>query len=162
MVDVGGAAWAFDNIPPRRILPSSKVPEGRPAGSVQEPKETEGLGGIVDNSDAKIEWKKGIKGQGDKWGDYVGEQNPDLLELPPNSKTFDHFNPITGEAISEKAMNTLCVGYIKYPQRIFARLKSYVDAAVDYEPRRESDLAPTKIESKTIHLAIPEYTSPTQ
>lgn len=162
MVDVGGAAWAFDNIPPRRILPSTKVPEGRPAGSVQGPKETEGLGGIVDNSDAKIEWKKGIKGQGDKWGDYVGEQNPDLLELPPNSKTFDHFNLITGEAISEKAMNTLCVGYIKYPQRIFARLKSYVDAAVDYEPRRESDLAPTKIESKTIHLAIPEYTSPTQ
>lgn len=108
------------------------------------------------------EWKKGIKGQGDKWQDYVGEQNPDLIELPPNSKTFDHFNAKTGEAISEKTMNTLSVGYIKNPQRIFNRLRNYVDDAVDYEPRTDSDLDPANIQSKTIHLAIPEYTSPTQ
>lgn len=162
MLDVGVAAMAFDNPPPRRILPSTNGPEGRPAGSVEVPKEMEGLGGTVNNSDAKIDWKKGIKGQGDKWQDYVGEQNPDLTELPPNSKTFDHFNAKTGEAISEKTMNTLSVGYIKNPQRIFSRLRSYVDDAVDYEPGTRSDLDPAIIESRTIHLAIPEYTSPTQ
>jgi hypothetical protein len=162
MVHVGAAAMAFDNAPPGRIIPSTRVPEGRPTGNVQAPNEPEGLGGTVNNSDAKIDWKKGIKGQGDNWEDYVGEQNPDLIELPPNSKTFDHFNPKTREAISEKAMNTLSVGYIKNPQRIFTRLKSYVDDIVDYEPRTDSDLDPANIESKTIHLAIPEYTSPTQ
>jgi filamentous hemagglutinin len=82
--------------------------------------------------------------------------------LPPTSKTFDKFDATTGEAISAKTLNTLSVSYITNPQRIYWRLKRYADAAADYEPRAKFDLAPSKIESKTIHLAIPEYTSPTQ
>jgi hypothetical protein len=59
-------------------------------------------------------------------------------------------------------MNTLSVSYIKNPQRIYWRMKGYVDATVDYKPRTDFDVDPTEIESRTIHLAIPEYTSSTQ
>jgi filamentous hemagglutinin len=34
--------------------------------------------------------------------------------------------------------------------------------AVNYEPYRRSDLDPANIETKTLQLAIPEYTNPTQ
>jgi filamentous hemagglutinin len=66
------------------------------------------------------------------------------------------------EAISAKTMNTLSAAYIKNPQNIYNKVVSYVDDAVNYEHRRESDVDPADIESKTIHLAIPEWTSPTQ
>jgi hypothetical protein len=54
------------------------------------------------------------------------------------------------------------VSYIKYPQKIFGNLRKYVDAAVDYQPRTDLEPDPAKIQSRTIHLAIPEYTSPEQ
>ena len=41
-------------------------------------------------------------------------------------------------------------------------MKTYINAAADYQPRTGADIDPAKIESKTIHLAVPEYTSPTQ
>jgi hypothetical protein len=47
-------------------------------------------------------------------------------------------------------------------KRIYWRLKSYVDAAADYEPRTKFDLDATTIQAKMILLAVPEYTSPTQ
>jgi contact-dependent growth inhibition (CDI) system restriction endonuclease-like protein len=75
---------------------------------------------------------------------------------------FDHFNAETGEAISAKTLNTLTVNRIKSPQKIFSTLKGYVDKAANYERRWESDVDPVDIQSKTIHLAIPEYTSPVQ
>jgi hypothetical protein len=171
MVDVAGQAWAFDNVPPRRRLPS-KIPAfgNPPAAPANAPKDFKGIGGFVYNSRAKIRWRRGIKDQGNNWSDYYGEQNPDARELPPGSKTFDHFRDATGEAISEKTMNTLSVSYIKNPQRIYRQVARYVDAAVDYEPRTEPNIDPTKIrdinpaaiKSKTIQLAIPEYTNPEQ
>src|SRR5579872_6838092 len=85
-----------------------------------------------------------------------------LLRLAPNSKTFDLFNTINQDAISAKTMNTPSVSYIKNPWRIFSRLKGYIDAAADYEPRVQTDLRPEDIRSKTLQLAIAEYTSPTQ
>jgi hypothetical protein len=65
-------------------------------------------------------------------------------------------------AISAKTLNTLSVSYIKKPQRIYWRMNRYTDAAANYAPRSDFDLSLSEIESKTIHLAIPEYTSPTQ
>jgi hypothetical protein len=158
MLDVGVAAMAFDNPPPRRILPSTKVPEGRSAGSVEAPEETEGLGGIVDNSDAKIVWNKGINDQGDDFETFYGKENPDVRRLPPGSTAFDYFNDATGEAVSTKTLNTLTAYYIKNPQKIFKQVKEYVDDVIDYERLRETDPDPDDIQSKTIHLAIPEYT----
>jgi hypothetical protein len=43
---------------------------------------------------------------------------------------------------------------------LFAR--ACISKIIDYEPRVDSDLDLAKIQSKTIQLAIPEYTSPTQ
>jgi filamentous hemagglutinin len=82
--------------------------------------------------------------------------------LPPKSTTFDHFKGATGEAISNKTLNTLSVSYIKNPESIYGKVAGYVDKAVNYAPRRSSDLDPKDIVSKTVHLAIPEYTNPTQ
>lgn len=163
MVDVAGAAWAFDNVPPRRIRPSTKPTlENEPAAPVKTPKEIEGLGGIVNNSEAKIDWKKGINDQGGNFEVYYGKENPDARRLTPTTAAFDYFKDATGEAISNKTLNTLSVSYIKNPQGIYGKVARYVNDAVDYEPRATSDLDLALIESKTIQLAIPEYTSPTQ
>lgn len=83
--------------------------------------------------------------------------------MPETSKAFDHFNEFTGEAISDKTMNTLTVARIKNPVSIYRKLKTYVDLAASYgEPRVYTDVPPAKIISKTIQLAVPEYTSPGQ
>jgi hypothetical protein len=165
MVDVAGAAWGVDNIPPR-LRPSTKpnfeVEPVAPVRAPKEPEEPEGLGGTVSNEKVGIVWGKGVKEQSGRWEGYVEDQNPDATGLPPTSKAFDHFIENTGEALSDKTLNTLSVSYIRYPQRILGRLKRYVDAAANYEPRVEADLDPAMIQSKTIHLAIPQYTSPTQ
>ncbi|MHB8884776.1 MAG: endonuclease toxin domain-containing protein [Methylovirgula sp.] len=162
MLDVGGAVWAFDNVPPGvRRAPKPIVGEPPPSAA-HLPKEIEGLGGIVDNSEVGIKWNKGIKDQGDNWELYNEKVNPDGARLQPNSKTFDQYNLAESEAISNKTLNTLSVSYIKNPLRIYSRLKRYVNDAADYEPRVDSDLDSAEIRSKTIHLAIPEYTSPAQ
>jgi hypothetical protein len=54
------------------------------------------------------------------------------------------------------------VSYINNPQRIYGELRGYVDEIIDYEPRVETDLKPTDIQSTTVQVAIPEYTSSTQ
>jgi hypothetical protein len=162
MLDVAGEVWAIDNLPPRVRFSAEPKVEIEPAALAEAPKEVEGLGGIVDNSEIGIDWKGGIKDQGDPLEGYIEKQNPEATTLPPTSKTFDEFIKTTGEAISAKTLNTLSVSYIKNPQSIYWRMKGYVDAAADYEPGAAIDVDSTKIESRTIQLAIPEYTSPTQ
>jgi hypothetical protein len=56
----------------------------------------------------------------------------------------------------------LSFSYVKNPQRIYWRLKQYVNEAADYESRTDFDVDSEDILAKTIQLAIPEYTSPTQ
>ena len=147
----------------RTLAPSAKpAVESLPAAPAEASKEIEGLGGTVDNSEARIDWAKGIKDQGSGWEDYVGKENPDATSLPPNAKTFDQFNEKTGEAISDKTLNTVSTNNITTPERIYGQLRDYIDEIIDYEPRGENDLDPAEIQSKTLQLAIPEYTSPTQ
>jgi hypothetical protein len=156
MLDVAGEVWAIDNLPPRVRFSAEPKVEIEPAAPAEAPKEVEGLGGVVDNSEIGIDWKGGVKAQGGPLEDYIEEQIPDAKELPPTSKTFDNFVYTTGEAISAKTLNTLSVSYIKNPQVIYWRMKGYIDAAADYEPRPAIDVDPATIESRTIHLAIPE------
>ncbi len=163
MLDVAGGVWASDNLPPRVRFSAEPKVEIEPLAPAEAPKEVGGLGGIADNSEIGIDWKGGIKDQGDPLEGYIERQNPDATELPPTSKTFDEFDITTGEAISAKTLNTLSVGYIKKPQIIYWRMKNYIDSAADYsDPRPDIDLDLRDVLSKTIHLAIPEYTSPTQ
>lgn len=80
----------------------------------------------------------------------------------PGATGFDYFNDTTGEAISVKTLNTQTANNIISPQKIFERVKEYVDDIIDYEPVKQTDPDPDEIQSKTIQFAIPEYTSPTQ
>jgi filamentous hemagglutinin len=96
------------------------------------------------------------------WRDYVCKQLPGVKDLGPESKIFHLFNPTSGEAISTETLYTLAPGYIGNPQAICDDLKVYIDAVADYAPASQNDLALVQIKSKTIHLAVPERTSPVQ
>jgi hypothetical protein len=104
MVDVGGAAWALDNIPPRPRMSIKPAVEDLPAAPVEAPRQTQGLGGVVDNSETRIDWTKGIKEQSGGWEDYLARTIPGAVKLGPTSKTFDLLDPIIDDAISAKAM----------------------------------------------------------
>lgn len=165
MLAVAGTASLFSEGPPHRVRPAKEpFVEGVPAEPVQARGEVKGLGGTVDNSEAKIVRGKGIKEQGSKgWQPYVASQIPGAKQLPETSKAFDVFDEFTGEAISDKTIYTLTVGYIKNPLSIYRNLKGYVDAAKNYdEPRVDTDVLPEMVMSRTIQLAIPEYASPRQ
>jgi hypothetical protein len=168
MLDVAANVWALDSPPLRPRFPADPALEvtpktpAAPEMSLASAKEVEGLGGTVDNSQIGIVWGKGIKAQGAPFETYVERQLPNANQLPATAKTFDQFDEATGMAVSDKTLNTLSVSYIRNPQRIYWWLTRYVDAAADYTSRTPSDAEPTKIQSKMIQLAIPEYTSPTQ
>lgn len=161
MLYVGAAAWAFDNVPPRGPSTKPGVEEPPPV-PILIPKEIEGVGNIADNSEVKVVWGKGIEAQGIPWEDYYEKRNTNATRLPKGSKGFDHFDESTNEAVSNKTLDTLTMYYIKKPQKVYEQVKRYVDKASNYEPYWDTDLDPMRIESKTLHLAIPEYTSPTQ
>jgi hypothetical protein len=161
MVDVAGTASLFGNGPPGRPYKKPAVEEV-PGAPLQAPEEVERFGPIVNNSDVKIVWRKAIDKQGEPLEDYLEKENPDLIRLKPKATTFDLFNQISGEAISAKTMNTLSVSYIKKPQRIYGDITDYVNEALDYERLKRSDLDPALIESKSIYLAVLEWTSPIQ
>ena len=96
------------------------------------------------------------------WREYVRKQLPGMKELGPKSETFHLFNPKSGEAISTQILHTLAPIYMANPQAIYSALKACVDAVADYVPTSQDDLALAQIKSRTIHLAVPELTSPVQ
>ena len=49
-----------------------------------------------------------------------------------------------------------------FRSQILSRLKGYINKLEDYQPIKEDDLELADIRSKTIQLAIPQYTSPRQ
>lgn len=120
------------------------------------------LGGSVDNAEVEIEWNGGIQGQGNPWEQYVQQKYPNVKKLAPGSKTFDHFDPIFGDAISSKTLNTWTYSRVTNPQNIYRTLTKYVDAAANYSPRASIDVDPARIRTKAIQLAVPEYTSQEQ
>jgi hypothetical protein len=168
MLNVAADVWANDSPPLRPRFPADPALEIAPQAltaleaPLAAPKEAEGLGGIVDNSKVGIDWSQGIRDQGDPFETYVEEQVPDAKELPATAKTFDQFDEGTGTAISDKTLNTLTITYMRNPRQIYWRLKRYVDAAADYEPRVNFDVDPATIQTRMIQIAIPEYTSTTQ
>jgi hypothetical protein len=97
------------------------------------------------------------------WKSYLARTIPGATALSPASQTFHIFNNGTGEAIVAIILNTLSDAYKQNPQHIYRDLEPYVDLAAKYDERRtEFDLDPADIRSKTIHLAIPEFTYPKQ
>ena len=94
------------------------------------------------------------------WREYVCKQLPGAEALGPESEIFHLFNPRSGEAISTETLYTLAPEYIENPEGIYDDLKIYVDAVAGYTPHSQNDLALAQVKSRTIHLAIPERTSP--
>jgi hypothetical protein len=161
MLAVAGTASLFSSGPAERPYKKPTVEEA-PGAPLQAPKEAERFGPVVNNRDVKIVWRKAIDKQGEPLETYLEEENPELMRLKPKVTTFDLFNPISGEAISAKTLNTLSVSRIRNPQNIYGEIKGYVNEAMDYQPVKQSDLDPAQIKSKSIYLAVPEWTSPTQ
>jgi hypothetical protein len=161
MLDVAGTAAVFTDGAPR-LRPSTKpIFEDAPNTPAQAPNDVEGVGAIAPNSEAEIKWKGGIKEQGLPWEDYVTNKDPRASKLQTGATTFDHFNADTGEAISSKTLDTLTMTYIRKPQEIFKKVSGYIEDAKNYVPEKAFDVDPAKIKSKTLYLAIPEYTSST-
>ena len=158
MAPVFGAVWGLDG-------GQSHIPSARSAPVV--PEEVigviEGHGLTVNNGDAEIAWGYRAKEQGDPWEVYGAQQNPPATRLPKGAKVFDRFDSSSSEAISDKTLNTQTFNRINNPQTVYNTLKRYIDAAANYQkPRAWFDVDPAKIKSKTIQLAVPEYTSPAQ
>jgi hypothetical protein len=164
---VGGAAVHEDEFAPPAATTTEEATEG-PSGTIGPPtppsESTGEIGGVIDNTEAEIRWGgPDIKrDQGEPWEKVYGKNNPDAIELSDNSKGFDHYHPNTGEDVSNKTLNTFCYSYTNDPRRVYNKLKYYIDATADYRPRNLGDLAVGRINSKTIHLAVPENTSPAQ
>ena len=172
MLDVAGGAWAVDNLPQVRSRPVKPVYETEPTeaprnfeispAAMGPAKEVEGLGGIVDKSKTGIQWV-GLDKQGIPFEGYIEKSIPNVKRLTGGSKAFDLFREAAGEAISAKTLNTLSVSYIKNMALIGSKIGEYINNAANYNKSRAYfDLDPAKIASRTLHLAIPEYTSPAQ
>ena len=117
---------------------------------------------VKNNSEIKIVWRKAIDKQGEPLETYLEKENPELMRLKPKATTFDLFNPISREAISAKTLNTLSVSRIRKPENVYGEIEGYINEAMDYQPLKRSDLDPDEIKSKSIYLAVPEWTSPIQ
>ena len=160
MLDVLGEAWGLEG--GRSHIPSARAPNLEPVLPGENFGDIELPGRAVNNSNVGSGWGKGLMRQSGGWEDYIGRQYK-TNKLPRNAKTFDHFNAESGEAISDKTLNTQTFGYINNPQKVYQRMKGYIDAAANYKkPRVKTDVDPARIKSRTIHLAIPEFTSPAQ
>jgi hypothetical protein len=160
MLAVVGEAWGLEG--GQSHIPSVRVPTLEPNLPREDFAEVQMAGRIVNNEHVESEWGKGIMQQSGGWENYIQQQYK-TNGLTRNAKTFDHFDSSSGEAISDKTLNTQTFNYVNKPQSVFRRLKGYIDAVADYDrPRTRTDVDPTKIKSRMIQLAIPEFSSPAQ
>jgi hypothetical protein len=159
MEAVLGEAWGLEG----GQLPIARAPVLRPVVPEENVEGIEGHGLSVNNGDSGIAWGYPIEEQGRPWEVYGARQNPNARRLPEGSKAFDRFDKDSGEAISDKTLNTQTFSSIQKPQQIYNRVQRYINAAANYKkPRAYFDLDPALIKSKTLQLAVPEYTSPAQ
>jgi len=118
-----------------------------------------------ENADTGIGWGRGIQDQGMPWENKLKAQMPEQTQHFPRAKTWDFADPSTSKVISAKTLDTTTYTYSAYPEKIFTKLKGYIDQAADYqlETTRAGMRVPLdRISSREIQLAIPEETSPAQ
>jgi hypothetical protein len=119
----------------------------------------------MENAQAGIGWGRGIQDQGTPWELHLKEGMPTGTQYFPRAKTWDFANPATGKVISAKTLDTTTYPYAAYPERVFTRLKGYIDDAASYElatTRVGARIPLDQISSREIQLAVPETTSPAQ
>ncbi|QNW95819.1 hemagglutinin repeat-containing protein [Acinetobacter seifertii] len=133
------------------------------------------LPGVVFLKDTKVlssdtvgmTWGKGINEQGKPWENYIQSTSPattiDLNSIKSNFKAFDHFDPATGLATSDKTLNTAAKTY-QDPKKITSQINKYVDQMDNFtgDNKGRFELTSDKIKSKEMQLAIPVNTSKSQ
>ncbi|WP_208448953.1 hypothetical protein [Burkholderia ambifaria] len=115
--------------------------------------------------DAGITWGKGIGTQGLPWENYLETKMPTGSRLPPNFKTFDFFDDVTGTATSAKTLDTTLSTRISDPQRVYTSVKGNIDDILNYDkPRTLSGVTvdPATISSRELQLAVPSQTNAAQ
>lgn len=119
--------------------------------------------GVVRYADLDLPWEGGVGPRGLAWEKNRAGRYPEVRRLDTWSKTFDGIDDASGEAISEKTLDSLTYTYASKPQNIYSKTKGYIDEVADYKNRGIwRDIDPSQIRSRTIELAIPDYTSPAQ
>lgn len=111
-----------------------------------------------------IRWGGPIKQQGGPWEDHL-ELPGDLGErTPDNFKTFDFWDSDANVATSAKTLDTLALGYVDRPSRIYGQLRRYVDQVdrFDGDIVGKTDIQPGQIDLKRLELAVPNDTTPEQ
>lgn len=119
----------------------------------------------AENAEVGVGWGRGIQDQGVPWETQLRSEQPADMGYFPRAKTWDFASIITGRVISAKTLDTTTFTYASNPQKIFSRLKNYIDSASNYEldtTRLPVRVPLDEITSREIQLAIPEETSPAQ
>ncbi|WP_424895367.1 hypothetical protein [Acinetobacter junii] len=115
-----------------------------------------------------ITWGKGINNQGLPWEKYVqSTASPTTIDLnliKKNFAAYDHFDPKTGHAISDKTMDTIGSKTYQNPSKITYQLNQYVDQMNKFTSDGKGNfrLRNDQIKSKEMMLAIPYNTSKIQ
>lgn len=118
----------------------------------------------VPPADAAVRWGGGIKAQGMPWEEYLESKMPNSLRLPPNSETFDLFNPAKGIATSAKTLYTLTLSRLTNSAQLYQTLVRYIDEAAEFSGDRlgKSTLTASEINLRLIQVAIPPGTTAEQ
>ena len=115
-------------------------------------------GGLPDPGglgDIEITFGKGINLQGKAFEDALEASGDFGQRLHVNSKTFDFFDPVTGNATSAKTLELLTDPRLRNPRQIYSTLARYIDQAVDYKDNgRGIDVRAAQIKSKAIVIAV--------
>ena len=106
---------------------------------------------IVKSGNAKL-WGLSPFKRGDEIDDLLGNN------VGHNFPTYDKFDPLTGEAVSVKSLNTVSKTY-QTQAGLYNRLKGYVDSLGNFKGGWTASkrwIAPRDIKSQTLEIAIPD------
>ncbi|MBI6548647.1 DUF637 domain-containing protein [Xenorhabdus lircayensis] len=119
-----------------------------------------------DGSKTPMAWKEGNYKQGYPFEDFVGKELklPESSRLPYGTEVFDYYTKSTGQAISVKTLDTATNARIQNPKQISSQLNSYINDIDGFSGslKGKDVLTPDMIKQKTLHLAVPEKTTPSQ
>jgi hypothetical protein len=118
-----------------------------------------GLPGGSGLDDIEITFGQSINLQGKAFEDALEASGEFGQRLHVNSKTFDFFDPVSGNATSAKTLELLTDPRLRNPKQIYSTLTRYIDQVVDYTGstgarQLPTDLQPDLIKSKAIVIAV--------
>lgn len=105
----------------------------------------------------KSAWGGAIGKQGKANEDQILKQDPDLIALPINFKTFDIYNWTTETAISAKTIDMNTASKILKPSQLFTTLQKYIDAAANFKTYtlKGQQLSEEIIRTRELNVALP-------